>query len=53
MLIHRMIDDAFKLTIDKVFILNENTINEMKKNPFKVNGYLDDENMWELLGNMS
>ena len=28
MLIHRMIDDAFKLTIDQVFILNENTHDE-------------------------
>ena len=52
MLIHRMIDDAFKLTIDKVFILGEEAINEMSKNPFIVSGYTDDENMWEFLGNM-
>ena len=53
MLIPKMIDDAFKLTIDKIFKLGEDTINEMKKNPFKVQGYDDNENMWELLCNIS
>ena len=53
MLIHRMIDDAFKITIDQVFILNENTLDEMNKHSFKVDGYPDNENMWEFLGNMS
>ena len=52
MLIPRMIDDAFKLTIDKVFFLNEKNINKMKENPYKVNGYDDNENMWELLTNI-
>ena len=51
MLIPRLIDDAFKLTIDKVFLISPNNLENMKKNPLKVGGYDDDENMWELLGN--
>ena len=52
MLIPRMVDDAFKLTIDKVFFLNKSNIDKMKEKPYKVNGYTDDENMWELLCNI-
>ena len=52
MLIPRMIDDAFKITIDKVFLLNEKNVEKMKENPYKVSGYDDNENMWELLGNI-
>jgi len=52
MLIPRMIDDAFKLTIDRVFILNKANLDKMKENPYKVIGYNDEENMWELLGNI-
>ena len=52
MLIPRMIDDAFKITIDKVFLLSKNNIEKMKENPYKVSGYDDNENMWELLGNI-
>ena len=52
MLIPRMIDDAFKLTIDKIFLLNKNNLEKMKENPYKVSGYDDGENMWELLGNI-
>ena len=52
MLIPRLIDDAFKLTIDKVFLLSHNNLERMRKNPFKVGGYDDDENMFELLGNI-
>ena len=52
MLIPRMIDDAFKLTLDKVFLLSKDNIQNMKKNPYKVEGYSDEENMWELLGNI-
>ena len=51
MLIPRLIDDAFKLTIDKVFLISPHNLENMKKNPLKVGGYDDDENMWELLGN--
>ena len=50
-LIPRLIDDAFKLTIDKVFLLSPNNLSNLKKNPLKVGGYEDDENMWELIGN--
>ena len=52
MLIPRMLDDAFKLTIDKIFVLNQNNSEKMKENPYKVDGYTDDENMWELLCNI-
>ena len=52
MLIPRMLDDAFKLTIDKIFFLNKSNIEKMKEKPYKVDGYLDNENMWELLCNI-
>ena len=52
MLIPRMIDDAFKITIDKVFLLNKKNLEKMKENPYKVSGYDDQENMWELLGSI-
>ena len=52
MLIPRMLDDAFKLTIDKVFFLNKSNIEKMKEKPYRVDGYTDDENMWELLCNI-
>ena len=52
MLIPRMIDDAFKLTIDKVFFLSKSNLEKMKEKPYKVDGYTDDENMWELLCNI-
>jgi hypothetical protein len=52
MLIPRLIDDAFKITIDKVFLISQNNIEKMKNNPLKVGGYDDNENMWEFLGNI-
>jgi len=52
MLIPRLIDDAFKITIDKVFLISQNNIEKMKNNPLKVGGYDDNENMWEFLGNV-
>ena len=52
MLIPRMIDDAFKLTIDKVFLINKKNLDKMKENPYKVTGYDDEENMWELVCNI-
>ena len=52
MLIPRLIDDAFKLTIDKVFLLSQNNLEKMKINALKVGGYDDEENMWEFLGNI-
>ena len=48
-----MIDDAFKLTIDEVFILNEENRREMNKKPFPVDGYDNNENLWELLCNLN
>ena len=44
MLVPRMIDDAFRLTIDKIF--ERNDINK-DVSQFKVDGYKDDENMWQ------
>lgn len=56
MLVARMIDDTFRLTIDDLFetkysedVLTEEIIEgeERKyKSPFKVPGYSDDENIW-------
>ena len=44
MLIPRMIDDALRLTIDKVF---ENNDNYKHSSQFKVDGYNNEENMWQ------
>ena len=44
MLVPRMIDDAFRLTIDKVFERNDTN---KDVSPFKVDGYNDNENMWQ------
>ena len=53
MLIPRMIDDMFRLTIDKIFIpdyINNKSINYVS--PFKVDEYDDKENLWEKIGNI-
>ncbi|CDW80379.1 ttl domain containing protein [Stylonychia lemnae] len=47
MLLPRMIDDMFKLTIDQVFPINIGSNNQIS--PFKVIDYPDDINMWEYL----
>ena len=44
MLVPRMIDDAFRLTIDQVF---ERKDDDKKISKFKVDGYTDEENMWQ------
>ena len=44
MLLPRMIDDAFKLTIDK---LGNGKMYIKRKSLFSVEGYSDEENMWE------
>ena len=44
MLVPRMIDDAFRLTIDKTFENGKSTGN---KSYFKVEGYTDEENLWQ------
>jgi hypothetical protein len=55
MLVARMIDDTFRLTIDDLFetkyndeALSEEIEGEERKykSPFKVPGYSDDENLW-------
>ena len=43
MLVPRMIDDAFRLTIDVIFKRNDENKNISK---FKVDGYTDEENLW-------
>lgn len=45
-MIPRMLDDAFKLTIDKIF---NNSLNDNVET-FSVPNFKDEENMWELLG---
>ena len=47
MLVPRMIDDAFRLTIDKVFIRKDREDIYINKSPFPVTGYSDEENMWQ------
>ena len=44
MLVPRMIDDALRLTIDKIFERNDKDKNSSK---FKVDGYTNEENMWQ------
>ena len=56
-LVPRMMDDAFRLTIDKVFntkYCKECIDNEGKyKTKYKLNGFTDDENIFEFLCNIS
>ena len=46
------VDDAFKLTIDKIFVPNlknfkqEEMVNEYTDKEFPVEGYSNNENMW-------
>ena len=46
-----MVDDAFKLTIDEMFM----PIKKFQTEPtqFHVDKYSDTENMWEMMGNLS
>ena len=46
-LIPRMIDDCFRLTIDKVFERDGEEDVYKNKSPFSVEDYKDEENMWE------
>ena len=53
-LIPRMIDDMFKLTIDKVFVTLPPLKNKIERpSPYKVPGYSSVFNMWEKLANLS
>ena len=55
-LVPRMMDDAFRLTIDKVFntIYSKECIDEegKYKTKYKLNGFNDDENLFEFLCNI-
>ena len=55
-LIPRMIDDALLLTVDELFPTeySDECLNENKqyKSKFHVNGYKDEENMWEFVCDM-
>jgi len=58
MLVPRMIDDAFKLTIDKVFVPNTKNFkadeveNGDAEKEFPVTGYNDHESLWQFLGSL-
>jgi acid phosphatase class B len=45
-LVPRMIDDAFKLTIDRMFYRGTE-----ENSPYSVKDYLDSENLWEFVVN--
>ncbi len=58
MLVPRMIDDAFRLTLDKIYdtefdesVYDKNT--NIYKTKFSVDGYSDYENMFEFICNIS
>jgi len=57
-IIPRMIDDAFRLTIDKIFVPSEENYKAEdardfdRQLEFPVNGYSSDENLWEHLSNL-
>ncbi len=52
-LVPRMLDDAFRLTIDKLFetqySFNRFTIDQTYNSHFSVEGYSDTENLWEFI----
>jgi tubulin--tyrosine ligase len=51
-LVPRMIDDAFRLTIDKIFNSKYNNTGDIYNSRFEVNGYSNEENLWEFLCNI-
>lgn len=56
-LVPRMIDDALKLTIDDIFenklTINRDFVTKTNLSHFPVEGYSDEENMWELVTDFS
>lgn len=46
MLIPRMLDDMFRLTLDRLYNLKH----KENRDRYSVKGFSDEENMWELLG---
>ena len=51
-IIPRMIDDLLKLTIDKIIKPIYKYKTENYKYPFKIKNYDDEDNLWELIGNI-
>jgi hypothetical protein len=49
-LLPRMLHNAFQLTLDVLFPPKGKSIQATSRIKFPVNGYSDEENMWELLG---
>ncbi len=47
-----MIDDLFKLTIDKIIKPIYQYKTENHKYPFRIKNYDDEDNLWELIGNI-
>ena len=49
-LIHRMIDDAFRLTLDLAFpplsYADKDCVARAAKSSFPLSGYTDEENLW-------
>ena len=54
-LVPRMIDDSLRLTIDEIFVpeYEWGDAQTSYQSPFHVNGYSDEENMWELVCDLS
>ncbi|CAK93842.1 unnamed protein product (macronuclear) [Paramecium tetraurelia] len=48
MLIPRMVDDAFVLTVDQIFPIQRDVVSK-----FPVTNYSDTENMWQLMGELT
>jgi len=48
MLLPRMVDDSFKLTIDEIFgrSYKKHEVEDLNKSKFPVTGYSDEENLW-------
>ena len=56
MLLPRMLNDAFKLTVDVIFKTKKIEVGErdssatpLEEQPYKVNGYSDSQNLWQHL----
>jgi hypothetical protein len=59
MLVPRLVDDTFRLTVDKLFVPTtknykpEDILREETNLEFPVTGYDDEENLWEYMTNLS
>ncbi len=52
-LVPRMIDDAFRLTLDEMFPTEYSSVEYMDKSPFHVDNQSPYENLWERLCNLN